>query len=57
MNEASPGFAKPIVKVVQPAIAARQQIRPNQPPTQDPKTGEPVQRLFSFRGLRAPMPR
>lgn len=51
-NKTSRAYTKPVDPVIGEAIDAWQQIRPIQPSTIDSKTGEVVDYLFSYRGLR-----
>ena len=45
-------FTKPVDRAVGDAVAAWERVRPAQPLLVDPKTGEAVQFLFSYRGQR-----
>ncbi len=45
-------FTKPVDRAVGEAIAAWERVRPAQPPCVDPKTGETVHFLFTYRGQR-----
>lgn len=45
-------FTKPVDRTVGEAVAAWERVRPTQPHLVDPKTGEAVQFLFSYRGQR-----
>jgi integrase len=49
-------FTKPVDRVVGEAIAAWEQVRPPQPAMRDPKTGEVVHFLFTYRGERVGKP-
>jgi integrase len=52
VNKTGAAFTKPVDAVVGEAIAAWEQKRPAQPLALDPKTGEAVAYLFSYRGHR-----
>ncbi|HKR60626.1 MAG TPA: site-specific integrase [Pyrinomonadaceae bacterium] len=50
VNKTGTSFTKPVDPVVGEAIVTWEQIRPTQPAALDPKTGELVHYLFSYRG-------
>ncbi len=50
VNKTSTAFTKPIDPVVGQAIERWEKLRPAQPARLDPKTGELIQYLFSYRG-------
>jgi integrase len=52
VNKTGSAFTKPVDVAVGQAIAAWEQVRPAQPLACDPKTGEAVAFLFSYRGRR-----
>ena len=51
-NKTGTAFTKPVDRVVGEAVAAWEEMRPDSPREVDPKTGEVVSFLFSYRGLR-----
>ena len=51
-NKTGQAFTKPVDRVIGEAIDAWEKVRPKQPSAWDPKTGELVQYLFSYRGRR-----
>jgi integrase len=52
INKTSTAFTKPVDPVVGEAISKWEDVRPQQPLTTDPKTGESVHFLFLYRGRR-----
>jgi hypothetical protein len=52
INKTGTAFTKAVDRVVGEAIIAWEQVRPPQPAVVDPKTGEVVHYLFSYRGTQ-----
>lgn len=52
INKTGRAFTKPVDRVIGDAIEAWELVRPKQPSACDPKTGEIVQFLFTYRGRR-----
>ena len=52
VNKTSTAFSKPVDRVVGEAVRLWEAERPAQPPALDAKTGELVDFLFAFRGMR-----
>jgi len=52
VNKTMTAFSKPVHQLVGQCIVSWERIRPVQPAVQDPKTGEVVHYLFSYRGIR-----
>jgi hypothetical protein len=50
VNKTSPAFTKPVDGLIGEAVLAWEGVRPQQPMTVDPKTGELVHFLFFYRG-------
>lgn len=51
-NKTSTAFTKPVDRSLGEAVGIWERVRPNQPPEADPKTGEVVHYLFSYRAYR-----